>query len=123
MATLDQSLKEAMNLAGAVGVSLVDWNSGMMLGSEGGGANLDLEIASAGNTEVVRAKMNTVERLGLSEGIQDILITLDEHYHLIRLVDPDKGAGLFFYLVLDRNQANLALARRQLLEIESQLSL
>ena len=123
MATLDQSLKEAMNLAGAVGVSHVDWNSGMMLGSEGGGANLDLEIASAGNTEVVRAKMNTVERLGLTERIQDILITLDEHYHLICLVDSDKGAGLFFYLVLDRGRANLALARRQLLEIEGQLSL
>jgi hypothetical protein len=101
----------------------VDYDSGMMLGSAGGGTELDLEIAAAGNTEVVRAKMNTMQQLGLKEKIEDILITLGSQYHLIRLIDDSKASGLFFYLALSKSQANLAMARRQLGEIESQLSL
>jgi hypothetical protein len=120
---LEMSLKEAMNITGAIGVALVDYDSGMMLGSAGGGANLDLEIAAAGNTEVVRAKMNTIAQLGLNETIEDILITLDSQYHLIRLVSTNKGKGLFFYLALGKAQANLAMARRQLTTIENDLAL
>ena len=123
MATLEHSLKEAMNITGAIGVALVDYDSGMMLGSAGGGPELDLEIAAAGNTEVVRAKMSTMQQLGLKESIEDILITLGTQYHLIRLVDSGKGQGLFFYLALNKAQANLAMARRQLNEIESDLSI
>ena len=122
MAQLDISLKEAMNIAGAVGVALVDFDSGMLLGSAGGG-ELDLEVAAAGNTEVVRAKMNTMQQLGLKDQIEDILITLGTQYHLIRLVQGNKGQGLFLYLALNKQQANLAMARRQLSEIESDLAI
>ena len=123
MASIDETLKEAMEIQGAVGVALVDFGSGMMLGSAGGGAALDLEVAAAGNTEVVRSKMNVMGQLGLKDTIEDILITLSSQYHLIRLVEADKGDGLFFYLALNRAQANLAMARRQLSELESNLAI
>jgi hypothetical protein len=121
MASVEQTLKEAMEIQGAIGVALVDYGSGMMLGSAGGGPALDLEIAAAGNTEVVRAKMTTMSQLGLKENIEDILITLGSQYHLIRLVDGSKGEGLFFYLALSKAQANLAMARRQLQNLEADL--
>ena len=120
---LDVSLKGAMSIAGAVGVCLVDYDSGMTLGSRGGAdAGFDLEVAAAGNTEVVRAKMKTMQALNLSETIEDILITLDTQYHMIRLVTSPTGKGLFFYLALLKDQSNLALARRQLQGIEEKLS-
>jgi hypothetical protein len=53
------ALKEAVNIDGALGVSLVDWESGMSLGAVGGRNYLDLDVAAAGNTEVIRAKMRT----------------------------------------------------------------
>ena len=118
------ALKEAMTIAGALGASLVDYDSGMTPGSRGGtDAGLDLEVAAAGNTEVVRAKMRTMQALGLNETIEDMLITLDTQYHLIRLVTSPTGKGLFFYLALAKDQANLAMARRQLQSIETQLAL
>ena len=118
------ALKEAMTIAGALGASLVDYDSGMTLGSRGGtDAGLDLEVAAAGNTEVVRAKMRTMQALGLNETIEDMLITLDTQYHLIRLVTSPTGKGLFFYLALAKDRANLAMARRQLQSIETQLAL
>ena len=122
MADVETSLKEAMTITGAVGAALVDYESGMTLGTAGGG-ELDLEVAAAGNTDVVRAKMRTMDQLGLDDQIEDILITLGDAFHLIRLVTSVRGGGLFFYLALHKGQANLAMARRQLANIEASLSL
>jgi uncharacterized 2Fe-2S/4Fe-4S cluster protein (DUF4445 family) len=120
---IETALKEAMTIEGALGVSLVDWDSGMSLGSLGGGKYLDLEVAAAGNTEVIRAKMRTMESLRLNDAIEDILITLNKQYHLIRLLkNSDNEHGLFLYLVLDRGKSNLALARHNLKRIEADLS-
>ena len=119
---IETALKEAMALEGAVGVALVDWESGMTLGTLGGGKYLDLDLAAAGNTEVIRAKMRTTESLRLDDTIEDILITLGKQYHLIRLIKNASGAqGLFLYLVLDRSKSNLALARHHLKRIETEL--
>ena len=120
---IETALKEAMNIEGALGAALVDWESGMPLGTLGGGKYLDLDLAAAGNTEVVRAKMRTMQSLQLNDVIEDILITLGKQYHLIRLMTNADGAqNLIFYLALDRSKANLALARHQLRRIEGDLS-
>ena len=121
MANLELSLKECMSIDGAVGVALVDYTSGMTLGTAGGSAELDLSVAAAGNTDVVRAKMRTLELLKLDDGIEDILITLDSQYHLIRPLSSRSGKGLFLYLALLRSRANLAMARHQLRRIEATL--
>ncbi|WP_329102526.1 hypothetical protein OG792_24180 [Micromonospora sp. NBC_01699] len=121
MANLDIALKSAMSIDGAIGVALVDYTSGMTLGVAGGTAELDLTVAAAGNTEVVRAKMRTMEMLKLNDTIEDILITLGNQYHLIRPLSGRSGKGLFLYLMLGKSRANLALARHQLRAIEESL--
>ena len=120
MMNIDTALKEAMSIAGAVGVALVDYESGMSLGTSGGGEWLDLEVAAAGNTEVVRSKLRVMSSLALNDSIEDILITLHRQYHLIRLMNSSRSS-LFLYLVLDRDRANLALARHYLKRIEADL--
>jgi hypothetical protein len=119
MAEMDVALKDAMQIDGAVGAALVDHTSGMALGTVGGGKDLDLTVAAAGNTDVVRAKLRAMEMLNLTENVEDILITLDSQYHLIRpLSSRRSGRGLFLYLVLNKDRANLAMARHQLRGIE-----
>jgi hypothetical protein len=119
---IETALKEAMSIEGAIGAALVDWDSGMPLGTLGGGKYLNLELAAAGNTEVVRAKMRTMQSLNMNDTIEDILITLTKQYHLIRLLgDAGSGQSLFLYLALDRAKANLALARHHLRRIENDL--
>ncbi|MBP2582579.1 hypothetical protein J3A78_003057 [Streptomyces sp. PvR006] len=121
MANTETSLKEAASIEGAIGAALVDYTSGMALGTIGGGKELDLNMAAAGNTDVVRAKVRTMEMLGLGEEIEDILITLGRQYHLIRLLKGQGKSGLFLYLALDKDRANLAMARHQLKKIEAEL--
>lgn len=116
---IQESLAELMKIDGAVGTCIVDYDSGMLLGKDGGG--VDLDLAAAGNSEVVKAKMKTMESLGITGSIEDILITLDEQFHIIR--PASSHAGLFVYIVLNKKQANLALARRKVFDIESKLAL
>ncbi len=122
MGDIETSLKDAMSIEGAIGAALVDHTSGMTLGVAGG-TEIDLTIAAAGNTDVVRAKIRTLELLGLPDQIEDILITLDTQYHLIRPLGSRTGRGLFLYLALNRSRANLALARHQLRTIDANLQL
>ncbi|QLY28350.1 hypothetical protein [Nocardia huaxiensis] len=121
MADMDVSLKDMMMVDGALGAAVVDYTSGMPLGGLGGSKSFDLDIAAAGNTEVVRAKMRTMEQLGLADEIEDILITLGGQYHLIRPTRGRRRRGLFLYLALDRSRGNLALARHRLKDIEENL--
>ena len=120
MPNVEESLKEAMTIAGAVGAALVDFGSGMTLGTAGGEA-INLDVAAAGNTEVIRAKLKTMQSLGLNDEIEDILITLGGQIHLIRLMSKHKG--LFMYLAVTREGSNLAMARHKLQSIEEALEI
>jgi hypothetical protein len=119
MSSIKEALNELLTTDGAMCCALVDANSGMMLGSAGSG--VDLDLAAAGNTEVMRAKLKTMQSLGLNDTIEDILITLGKQYHIIRPMA--NRIGLFLYLVLDKNRSNLALARRKVADVGAALTM
>ncbi len=119
MSNITESLETLTGIDGAMCAALVDSSSGMVLGTAGSG--LDLDVAAAGNTEVVRAKLRTVKSLGLDEQIEDILITLSSQYHIIRPLASTPE--VFLYLVLDRAKSNLALARLKVKDIDAHLTL
>lgn len=121
MSNVKDSLTKIMQMDGAVGACIVDSNSGMMLGAEGGGGTINLEVAAAGNTEVVRAKRKTMKALNIKDNIEDILITLHSQYHLIRPLSSNDA--LFIYLVLDKSRGNLAMSRHQLAAVEKDLTI
>lgn len=118
MSNAKETLPKLLEIDGFVGACIVDTNSGMTLGTIGGGG-IDLEAAAAGNTEVVRAKRKTMKALNLADEIEDMLITLGQAYHIIRPLQSNDA--LFVYLVLDRSKANLAMARLTLRSIEKDL--
>lgn len=116
---IKNSLDEIMKIDGAQCAALVDSSSGMMLGNIGSG--VDIEVAAAGNTEVVRAKLKTMKALGINDTIEDILITLGSAYHIIRPMVAHEG--IFLYVVLDKSRSNLAMARRKVADVEKAIEL
>ncbi|RKG79565.1 hypothetical protein D7W79_09990 [Corallococcus exercitus] len=120
MANVKQALEEAMKIEGAFAVCLADANSGMTLGSVGS-AGFNIDAAAAGNTEVMRAKLKTMKALGIKDRIEDMLITLGEQYHIIRPLAAREG--LFLYIALHRANANLAMARFRMADLEKTIQL
>ncbi len=118
--SMPTNLEGLEQISGFIGACLVDSDTGLMLGSVGGGS-FDLEAAGAANTSVVQAKLNAIQTLGLDDEIEDILITLGKQFHLIRpLADTPT---VFLYLALDKKAANLGMARIQLKKVESEITL
>lgn len=115
MDNVAKSLETLMETEGIMCCAIVDSTSGMVLGQAGSG--VDMMLAAAGNTEVVRAKMKTMKALGLNDEIEDILITLGKQYHIIH-----PRGNLFLYAVLNRSKANLAMARYHAAQVAAQLS-
>ncbi|MFB9991891.1 DUF4388 domain-containing protein [Deinococcus oregonensis] len=121
--TLMTNVKDTLNTAmkeidGLMAAALVDYGSGMALGTIGSG--IDLELAAAGNSDVVRAKMKTMDMLGIQGEIEDILITLQSQYHIIYIV-PNQP--LFLYLVLAKDKTNLAMSRYKIKALAKDISI
>lgn len=126
MTNLGDVLEEALTIEGALAVALVDAATGMTLGSARAGrgcdeGGLDVEVAAAGSTDVVRAVTRTLDGLRLEDGIEDMLVTTTSQLHLTRLVAGHPG--LFLSLVMDRERATLGMARFRLAALEKDLVL
>ena len=98
------------NVPGFIAVSVTEVRSGVSYGSDTVDPSFDPNLASAYNLEVVKAKQNALQVLGLAsrEKIADILVTLTDQIHII---DIAASGGYFIYLAVDSTKANLGLTR------------
>jgi predicted regulator of Ras-like GTPase activity (Roadblock/LC7/MglB family) len=117
---MQTSIAGTRGIKGFIGACLVDSDTGLMLASEGGG-RLDLDLVAALNTEFVKAEQTAIQRLGLGQRIEDILVTLEDQVHLIRPLEANRS--VFVYVALDKATSNLGMARLQLKNIEAGVAL
>jgi len=107
-------LAEVLKIDGAVGAALVQAASGAVLGQAAVGRGLDMERAARMAEQLVQAVLR------LDDSVEDIMITVDNHYHVIRFLGP--AHQVFVHLVLDRERASLGMARQQLAKLARQRS-
>ncbi len=107
---VDSFDKVASEMPGYMAASLVDLESGMTLGLKSLRPDFDLAAASAYNSEMVKQKLKIMRALNLKTTLEDMLITLGDQIHVIRMVNPTT----FIYLVVDRSMSNLAIVRNVL---------
>ena len=96
------------NLNGFIGASIADVDSGMTLVVKSNRPDFDLAAAAAYNSEMVKMKIKTIEALGLQSQLEDMLLTLSDQIHLIKILD----GSTFVYLAVDSSQSNLGIVRR-----------
>ena len=92
---------------GFIAASLVDLESGMTLAVKAVRNDFDLTAASAYNSELVKQKLKIMRTLGMTGTIEDMLITLSDQIHLVKLVGPNT----FLYIAVDKKVSNLAIVR------------
>ena len=107
---VDAFEKVAAEMPGYVAASLVDLESGMTLGLKAVRPDFDLAAASAYNSEMVKQKLKIMKALNLRTTLEDILITLGDQIHVIKMI----GQTTFIYLCVDRSVSNLAIVRNVL---------
>ncbi len=93
--------------SGFIAASVVDLDSGMTLAVKSVRSDFDLTAASAYNSELVKQKLKIMRTLAMSGTMEDMLITLSDQIHLVKLVGPT----MFLYLAVDRTQSILAIVR------------
>ena len=90
-------------------VAVVEVDSGMPLASHTNITDFDIDTAAAYNTEVIKSKLKAVAALKLKQTVQDVLLTLTDQLHLIKL---STDGHLFIYLAVNAKDTNLAQARQ-----------
>ncbi|MEV7388276.1 MULTISPECIES: hypothetical protein [Streptomyces] len=128
MPGIDECLLEAMRLPGARGAALVDWTSGLALGTVGEAPGGDHETTAAEAAELARlaaehGAFSTGDDIDVSPPVEDLIVSNRDSYHLLRFVVTSFDATVFLHLWLAREDGNLALARIRLGDMAERLVL
>jgi predicted regulator of Ras-like GTPase activity (Roadblock/LC7/MglB family) len=110
--SMEQKISTVLNkisseISGFIAASVVDMDSGLTLGVHAVRPDFDLGAASAYNSEIVKSKLKAITAMNLNSNLEDMLLTLSDQIHLIKLVSPTS----FIYLAADKGQTNLAIVR------------
>lgn len=97
----------ASEIPGFIAASLVDLDSGMTLAIKSTRPEFDLAVASAYNSELVKQKLKIMKALGLKTTLDDIILTLGDQIHFIKVLSPT----MFIYLAAERAATNIAIVR------------
>jgi hypothetical protein len=117
--SLEAVLEKLLSFDGALSVAVVDSGSGMILGKAGSGVEMDL--AAAGASTILRARLASTRALGPSEQIDDVLISLTSQVQIIHPLPTNPS--IFTYLIGDKAKSSLAMARYKATEADQLIRL
>lgn len=119
MPELHATLREALQVDGAIAVGVVDYLSGATLGVAVNGTSFDPVKAATVSAEILLARWQHMERVGISGLIEDVVATVEARCHLIRPLDAGPGKHMLAYIVMQLPAPDdLEDARGQLRRIE-----
>jgi predicted regulator of Ras-like GTPase activity (Roadblock/LC7/MglB family) len=117
--SLEEVLEKLLSFDGAMCVAIVDSETGMILGKAGSG--VDIDLAAAGASTILRARLASTKALGTNEKIDDLLISLTTQVQIIHPLPSNPS--IFTYLIGDKAKASLAMARYKATEADLQIQL
>ena len=116
---LEEVLEKLLSFDGAMCVAVVDSDSGMILGKAGSGVEMDLAAANA--SVILRARLASTKALGAKEAIDDMLISLTTQVQIIHPLPSNPT--IFTYLIGDKSKSSLAMARFKATEADQLIRL
>jgi len=113
---IDDCLRQAMAIPGAIGASVVDYTTGFALGWAGSAPTGDPEASAAGSSDVIHAATSRAPFASTrpDDMVEDVVITTHGGYHLLRMIRTEFDSRLLLYIWLDRHEGNLAVAQRRI---------
>ena len=99
---------------------VVDAATGSIMESVPDGDDAALPVLAGGATDIAGVLELMTGTLAAGE-VEDVVVTLSDHYYLIRPLEEDGGRPLLLLVALERPGANLALARHEIRDCTSRL--
>lgn len=114
------ALAEMLAVDGLIGCAVVDGTTGLVLARESREDQpADLDLSAAASAQVLRAHRMAARNMGLSDQIDEVMVSAGLRQQVLRTVS--RHPDLFLLALLDKQRANLALARYKLMEVEKGL--
>lgn len=118
---IDGILARAAGIEGLLAAALVEVSSGQVLAQLQVGDAVAPDLVAAAAADVAAVLGDLVTRAGLDDELEDVMVTLTGRQFLMRGVRDAGPEPLVLVVTLDRREATLGLARRDLREIAGAL--
>jgi hypothetical protein len=107
--------RHVMAIPGVLGVSLIDYASGLVIGTAGRLPSDDAHATGTGVTDMVTAALHTAAftETGTVARFDDLVLTAGNGYHLVFFLGDRPDTPLGLYVWLDRALGNLAMTQRR----------
>jgi hypothetical protein len=102
-------LDPVSDIEGFMLAGLVDALTGMVLASRKDQDDISLPTAAAGAADIANVLSQLTGELPVDD-LEDVMVTFRRQLYVIRLVSPEPQ--ILLLVILDRDRANLAMARR-----------
>jgi hypothetical protein len=114
MITTDALLRRVARIDGVLAACLVDPATGTVLGATEQRNEVPVPVAAAGAADLVHVLGLMTAGLALGGEVEDVVVTLTGHFHILRVLPVGPDQGLVLMTTLDRGRANLAMAHREI---------
>ena len=110
-------LRRVERIDGVLAACVVDPATGTVLGGTEQRSEIAVPIVAAGATDLLQVLSLMTANLALGGEVEDAVITLTKHVHLLRTLPVGPDQGLLLVVTLDRPRTNLAMAQRELRDL------
>jgi hypothetical protein len=114
MITIEALLRQVGRIDGVLAACLVDPATGTVVGSVEPSNEIPVPVAAAGAADLMHVLGMTTAALALGGEVEDVVVTLTKHFHILRVLPVGPDQGLVLMVTLDRTRANLAMAHREI---------
>jgi hypothetical protein len=111
---IDALLRGVSGVDGVLMACVADPATGMVLGTADHRDEAGAAMAAAGAADVLQVLAVMTANLALDGEVEDAVITLTKHFHVLRVLPVGPDQGLVLLVTLDRTRANLAMAQREI---------
>lgn len=117
LSAADALLAPVTDMEGFLFACLVDSSTGMVAASVQDRDRFTQSSPAVTAADIAHVLSLLTGCLAFNDRLEDVIVTFSDHFHMIRPVGPDaagSGREVLLLVILDRQRANLAMARREI---------
>lgn len=122
MLNMTDAMIYAMETPGAVATAFVEFKTARAVAGFGN-EHVDFDRVTPTWTEMLHAHLAVTGEGNSHDPVDDMVISTDQRYHILRPLRSPSCSDMYLYLVVDRTAGSIPLSRIRLKNLEENLAL